>query len=487
MKDAYQVVVLGAGSSGIGAALAAARAGLEVLLVEKADTIGGTATRGGVHCWEPGVGGTGFPFEIYKRLKRIQNAVGIYSFGRHGMWPGPDEPVPYPGGEQLVDPSKRYLDSLRRHGTRSLSREEAFAFRRRFWHGVPFEPEPYCRVVEDMLAETSRCTLVKGTAFVGAQSSPGHVASVELEGGRSVQATCYVDATGDALLAQACGCETMLGQEAKAAFDEPDAPKMPNQRLNGITLIYRVTPTDSLAVTPLPDGIPAQCWWRHSFPSAAVNHYPCGDLNVNMLPTMDGQEAFDMGYPAAYAECRRRVLAHWHHMQTILPEFRRYRIGWLAPALGVRGGKRVVGETVLTEHDLLAGLSGQAHRDIIAIADHAMDTHGQKTGRAGTGEVGEPYGVPYRCLIPRGFDNVLVACRGASFSSIAASSCRLSRTMMQLGQAAGTAAALAVEWGTSLSEVPPAELRARLRAQHVQLEWPTPEDLNAHLSDEEQV
>jgi len=55
--NTYDLVVIGAGSGGIGAALAAARAGLRVLLVEKSDMLGGNATRCGVNCWEPGVGG----------------------------------------------------------------------------------------------------------------------------------------------------------------------------------------------------------------------------------------------------------------------------------------------------------------------------------------------------------------------------------------------------------------------------------------------
>ena len=76
MTERYDLAVIGAGSGGIGAALAAARFGLSVLLIEKADTLGGTAVRGGVHVWEPGVGGTGIPFDIYRRLRRIPDSGG---------------------------------------------------------------------------------------------------------------------------------------------------------------------------------------------------------------------------------------------------------------------------------------------------------------------------------------------------------------------------------------------------------------------------
>ena len=203
---------------------------------------------------------------------------------------------------------------------------------------------------------------------------------------------------------------------------------------------------------------------------------------MNVLPTMEGDEFLERGYLPAYEECRRRILAHWHDLQRRYEEFRRFRMTWIAPGLGVRESRRVVSEYMLTQHDLLAGLSGQEHEDIICIADHATDTHGQHGH--GCGELSEPYGVPYRCLIPQGFRNLLVACRAAGFSALGASSCRLTRTMMQLGQAAGVAAAIASRLDVELSAVPSDELRQALEAQHVQLEHPMPEPLQHHLIDE---
>ena len=95
----FDLIVVGAGSGGFAAALAAARLGREVLLVEKGASFGGNAARGGVNCWEPGVGGTGIPFDLYRRLKRVSDAVGIYSFGRHFAWQGPEVEPKFPGGE----------------------------------------------------------------------------------------------------------------------------------------------------------------------------------------------------------------------------------------------------------------------------------------------------------------------------------------------------------------------------------------------------
>jgi len=105
VTHACDVLVAGAGSGGIGAALAAARLGLRVLVVERSETIGGTAVNAGVHAWEPGVGDTGIPFDIYQRLKRAPRSVALVSYGRHQCWPLPEGAAPFPGGEHVIDPT----------------------------------------------------------------------------------------------------------------------------------------------------------------------------------------------------------------------------------------------------------------------------------------------------------------------------------------------------------------------------------------------
>jgi hypothetical protein len=475
------VLVCGGGSGGFAAALAAARLGLAVVLVEKADCLGGTSVRSGVNCWEPGIGSTGIPFDLYKELKRQKNAVAIYSHGRHGSTFDPGkETFRYPGGETVNDPRRRYVDTLQRHVPRGERLDPAY--RRERWHGVTFEPEAMARTMRAILAETRRCRVLLNTAFIAAETAGGYVRWVKLSDGTRLRARFFIDATGDGLVCSASGCQTMSGQESHARFNEPDAPLSATAKVNGVTLLYRATPIQEARIEPLPDGVPAKCWWHKNFPSAQVNHYPSGDLNINMLPTMEGEEFLRLGYPAAHAECQRRVQAHWHDWQVRFEEFRRFRLLWLALALGVRESRRIVGEYVLNENDLLAGLSGQGHPDIICLADHMMDTHGGHSKHRG--ELSEPYGVPFRCLIPKGFHNLLVACRAASFSSLAASSCRLSRTMLQLGQAAGAAVVLARELSVDLPRVPAARLRSALRRQHVQLEHPMPETLRSYLHKE---
>lgn len=467
-----ELAVIGGGSGGFGAALAAARAGVDVVLVERADCLGGNSVRGGVNNWEPGAGGTGFPFELFQRLSKITNAIGIYSMGRHlSTFDPKKEPFRFPGGECVIDPSRTYLDTLVRAGRSH-----------RDLHGVPFEPEAMAAMMLAMLDETKKCRVLFGAEFVSANADDLNVHSVKLKDGRVIEADWFVDATGDGLVCVAAGSTQMKGQESRETFAEPSAPTNATAKINGVTLIYRIARTRESRVEPLPDGLSNRCWWAKSFPVAVFTQYPNGDFNVNMLPTMEGAEFMRLGYRDAFEECRRRVLAHWHDLQTRCEEFRDYRISWTAPALGIRESRRIVGEYVLTQHDLLAGVSGQKHNDIITLADHPMDTHGSHN--AGISGFKEPYGVPFRCLIPKGRRNLLIACRAASFSSLAASSCRLSRTMMQLGQAAGTAVALAKKFEVELPDVPPEQLREELRRQHVQLEHPMPESLREYMKEQ---
>lgn len=482
--ERFELVVIGGGSGGVGAALAAARAGVSTLVVEKQAGLGGTATAGGVNTWEMGVGGTGLPFEIYQRLKAVPQAVGIYSCGRHFgwqerfYWPRELDKVNVPGGENRIDPARCYRDTLRRHPGPDGTKSEAWC--REHWHGVTFEPAAMDQTLQAMLAETGCCAVRLGVGLEAVDAAAGRVASVHLSDGTTVAGEAWVDGTGDGLLCRLAGCEQLCGVEGKERFGEPGAPQVPRETVNACTLVFRVEAGHPPAVEPLPPGVPDAPWWRETPVPTCINEYPNGDRNLNMLPTMEGAEALRLGSEAAYAECWRRTQCHWHFVQTHFPEFRAYRRVWTAPLLGWRETSRTVCEKMLTEKDILLGLSGQADPDLIAVADHALDRHGEG---GGCPEVDEPYGIPYRCLIPQGFRNLLIACRGAGFSSIAASSCRLSRTMMQLGQAAGNAVALAREGRCDLPDIDAAALRARLAAQHVQLSWPLPPELRAYLGD----
>ena len=133
--------------------------------------------------------------------------------------------------------------------------------------------------------------------------------------------------------------------------------------------------------------------------------------------------------------------------------------------IGIRESWRLRGRYVLTHTDILRGCpEATGQEDVIAVADHPTDTHG-RTNVSGTrcAPTGK-YGIPYECLLPREIGNLLVACRGSSFSHIAASSARLSRTMIGLGEAAGCAAVLALDAGIGPGELSPTRVCGALFA-----------------------
>lgn len=431
----FDVCVVGGGSGGFGAACAAARHGARVLLVEASGWLGGTSTAAGVNNWEPVAGPTGLPSELFERLRRLPDAVSIQLRGGRRRVPG--EPPPSTHRPWGSDPT------LLQQDRRSGATDYRLSLSRLSGASITFEPELLDRVMAEALAEQPTCIVWRNSRFVEAHAEDGVVRAVRVERPDSsvwVSAKVFIDASADVYLARAVGCLTRIGPETKDVYGEPSAPDEPVRLLNNASLCYRVAriaPGDPRQEQPLPKGVKLDL----IRPVTSIRSYPNGDLNLNPLHMMTGWEAHELGREAAYAEAHRRMLAHWHLMQTQFG-FGDWKLTWVSPSLGVRESHRVVARYVLREQDVQAGLAAQESDgtdDVVAIADHSMDFHG---ARRSSEMPNGPYGVPFRCLLPREVDNLLVACRGAGFSSIAASSCRLSRTMMTLGEAAGTAAAL---------------------------------------------
>jgi len=431
-----QVCVIGGGSGGIGAALAAARNGADVLLVEREAMLGGTSTVAWVHTWEPCSGADGVPRDLYEAMKADPLAV--------------------------VEPN--YAKGAPRRGGSPL----------------PFEPRSLAFAAREAIEATGRCRVLLGATFAQACVAGDRVQAVEVcfAGKRlAIEADVFLDCTADGDVCFNAGCECRMGEDARSEYGEPSAPERPEMRLNALTLLYRVTDTGSPRQPWLPKGVREGICPRPT----CIRPLPNGDLLMNPVDMIEGNAVLEADYSRLMREATRRVLEHFHwlqgtvrgkadalsYMRQFIPErgFATWAIAGIAPRIGVRETRRVIGDYVLTEHDCQAGLRGQKHDDIIAITDHAVDLHGRK-GRLYEVPNG-PYGIPYRCLLPKGVGNLMIASRAASFSHVAASSCRLSRTMMTLGQAAGTAAALCVKHHAPPRQVDIKELQSSLKSQGV--------------------
>jgi hypothetical protein len=394
------VCVVGAGSGGLGAAVAAARAGARVILVEKNHGPGGTVTHAWVHTWEPVRGTSALCRRLWDRMRRL---------------PGGAAALDYDAGSARLGPDGRRNPPL------------------------PFEPWAFAAAAEAEFREAGVRHVRYGTLCTGVRTRGRRVRAVRVlgpSGPAEITAAVFIDATADLVVARAAGCRTSKGAEAQNRYGEPHAPESDApSALNPANWCYRVR-----------DGAgPAGRWEAEPFPPEAVRpsrfevRLPNGDILVNPCGMVRADPSDPVAFAEATAHARRLALEvhRWTVTQGGHPN--RVLVG-LAPELGVRETYRLVGRYVLTEQDVLAGLSVQKHPDLVALCDHPLDKHGAGGVHL---ELREAYGIPFRCLMPAEYDNLLVACRGASLTHLAASSCRLSRTMIVLGEAAGAAAAAA--------------------------------------------
>jgi hypothetical protein len=125
-----------------------------------------------------------------------------------------------------------------------------------------------------------------------------------------------------------------------------------------------------------------------------------------------------------------------------------------------------VGEYTLTYDDLA---SGRHFDDVIAMAGYPLDIHspdGPGGGTDGVKPTANQYEIPFRSLVPRDMDGLLVAGRSISATHEAMSATRVMPPAFAMGQAAGTAAALAVEWGRQPRAIPVPQLQEMLVRQN---------------------
>ncbi|HQL88699.1 MAG TPA: FAD-dependent oxidoreductase, partial [Lentisphaeria bacterium] len=151
------IAVIGGGSGGVAAALAAARCRVKTVLIEQDTLLGGTSTTAGVNCWEPVCGATGIPRRLFDRLTHLPGACGIYTSTRHCFFMR-DILANYPGGEQRIVPFLRYQDTLKADWDYSL------AWWPGRWNGVVFEPLAWHHAATALLAETGCCHVITGQA-----------------------------------------------------------------------------------------------------------------------------------------------------------------------------------------------------------------------------------------------------------------------------------------------------------------------------------
>jgi len=411
MKKDYDVVIVGAGSGGIGAAVGAARAGAKVLLVDRASSPGGVVASAWVHNWEPTCGNSPFTREIWKRMREM--------------------PL---GAADMPFTTSRYGLEADRNPT------------------MPFELWAYRNALRDIFAELPDLTFWGSTVFAEAMAKGRWIESVRLYRDAiavDVTAHSFIDSTGTLAVARRCGCAVMLGADSRDDFGEEPAPeKADRNNLNLVNWIYRVSPGATPKLNMREKDIPEDARINNLFTATM----PCGDIIVNIC----GHGHFSPEIPGDRERADREEFSRAYHSycwQVISGLHPDWRLVGMAPELGIRESYRLHARKVLTLNDVMAG--GGERDSFIAKTNHPVDVHGTNLATR-LGPIA--YGIPYETTLPQEFDNLWVAARGIGATHIVSGSCRLSRTMLTLGEAVGKAAATAAKDNIASDRIIPSQV-----------------------------
>lgn len=420
MKTKYDLIVVGGGFAGTAAAIEAARHGTDVLLIEKYNCLGGAAAFALVSPFMP------FWTHIGEEKKR-QNLAGDLFL-------------------EIVDEAMRL--TARSEDTPMIT-------------DALFDEE-CMKLAMIRMAKKAGVTLLFNT----------NVTAVNAEGGviRSVKAACkaiemefcadhFIDATGDAELSALAGCECEVGREGDGLCQP-------------MTLCFRVGGIDKekfMAFRPKMQALYKewQASGKLSNPRENVlvfRNYNAGVLHFNTTRVIKKSPTDPFEITEAEIAAREQVFEMMEFLRTAVEGCEHARLLSTALQIGIRESRRVMGEYVLCEQDLI---SLARFEDAIAVANYAIDIHSPDGSGTRFQEFadGEWYEIPYRCLLPKGFQNLLVAGRCISSTHEAQASYRIMPFCAEIGQAAGCAVAVAKASQKSVRTVEVPEVQKILRAE----------------------
>jgi len=423
-KSVFDVVVVGGGPAGCGAAVAAARHGARVAFVQDRPVLGGNAS----------------------------SEIAVPPMGYIGR---PPDKVNITGLAEEFFPRQDW---------------QAFADSRK---------------IESVVRAEENISLFLNTRATGVEmASENRIKSVMALNVRSGQrmrfcAPLFIDCTGHGWIGYYAGAEYRMGQEARSEFNESLAPLKAGSRTMGNNLYNSEFQTHD---RPVPFTCPdwAYKWTRpedfepldshkrldevrrppnFDVPSRGKGRNPGDDINGHVYRTWwveyGGMLDIIKDAEKIRDELFRINIGLWNYAKNCNPRTREKNknreLVWLTYVMGVRESRRLVGDYIMTQHDFDEQI---VHSDTIAFTDWGIDVHHPEGFWVRGNDCihvykGKRTCIPYRTLYSRNIVNLFMAGRCHSATHIALGATRVMRPVCMMGQAAGTAAAIAKEYGTT--------------------------------------
>jgi glycine/D-amino acid oxidase-like deaminating enzyme len=415
--EEVDVLVVGAGCSGTVAAVASARNSARTILIDMNGFLGGTSTA---------VLDTFYAF--YTPGDSPEKVVsGI-----------PDEVVGHLEAQDAV---------VRRPNTYGAGT------------GITYVPETLKRVWDDLVMESGVQPLFHSLVHdVEIIDGRIRVVYASKAGIRHLTARVVIDASGDAdVVARVGGSYELAGRDS------------PQQTM---TTTFRMGGVDTDRAFSFPHSQLHE-WMREANRSGrfqlpreegSAHITPLRGVVATIMTRVPGVDLTDLdAHTAAEIEGRRQAHEYFRFLKTVVPGYENAYLESTSPWIGIRETRRITGDYVLKADDVL---QARKFSDAIARCGAPVEDHQEgATTRWAYIPDGETYGVPYRCLLPFGLDHILVSGRCFSSTHEAHASARSMGTCMAMGQAAGTAAALAVRQNSAPRHVPIEDLQDALDRQ----------------------